>query len=371
MPIRSQSGRDAFCGRFALLAFSSLILLAAAPVAEAGIDAVRGKTYGVTQKHGPWMIMVASFTEPPPEFRKAGMTPRQAADELIFELRSKGIPAYIFELGSKVEKIETVDTMQNPDTRVYASRRGSVCVLAGNYPSAEDKTAVETLAWMKKFRPKFLSAGQADETGMVGLANGGTYHVSKNAEGKTKGPLSGAFLTINPSLSIDEVRSQQVDRDLISLNAGEDNTLLENTGKYTLVIASFYGNSVTQIPGSRMPSATENFRLTDSLKIAAQQAYELAYHMRTVLKYDAYVWHDRYKSVVTVGTFESPDDPRIATAMAIYGAKLRLDPATNREVLTAEILTIPTEPTDQDPLRKKWMFDPQPTLMPVPKLSLK
>ena len=60
------------------------------------IEAIRGKEYKLTKRHGPWMIMVASFKEPPDVRRTEGMTPKEAADELVYELRKKGIPAYTF-----------------------------------------------------------------------------------------------------------------------------------------------------------------------------------------------------------------------------------------------------------------------------------
>src|SRR5690606_26064474 len=98
---------------------------------------------------------------------------------------------------------------------------------------------------------------------------------------------------------------------------------------------------------------------------AALDAWELARYMRQ-LNFDAYVWHDEYKSVVTVGSVDSPDDPRIPTAVATYAAKMKTDAKTKRPVLTAEFLTLPLNPTPSDPVRRRWIFDPEPRLMKVP-----
>ncbi|MGC1272559.1 MAG: hypothetical protein WBC44_02540 [Planctomycetaceae bacterium] len=337
---------------------------------------VRGEQHPLAAAHGPWMIMVASFNAPPPELRTEGLTPEQAADELVFELRSHRIPAYTFSLDSKIETVETVDRMGEPDKRIFAAQRGAVCVLAGNYKSIDVKssnaeargdadTAVKTLEWIKKFRPKFLTGGESDSSGLVSLDNGGAYRVSPGQ----RGPLTGAFFTTNPLRSAEDIRNDNPERIdlLVKLNAGGDCSLYENKGKYTLVIASFYGQSMT-LGGAKKTSNLERFNedFGESLGQAAVDAWELARYMRQ-LKYDAYVWHDEYKSVVTVGTFETPQDKRIPIAMATYAAKTKAHAETKQPILTAEYLTLPLKPTEDSPIQRKWIFDPQPRLMKVPK----
>lgn len=337
--------------------------------ASAQIDKpVRGKPYPLTPAYGPWMIMVASFSAPPPGEKIDGMTPQQAADELVFELRSHGIPAYTYSLDSKVEAIETFDRLGEPDKRIYASQRGSVCVLAGNYATIDPKSekakiAIDTLEWIKKFRPKFLSGGSPDAAGLVSLKNGGNYRVTP---GQT-GPLAGAFFSTNPLRPESEL--PQVDPDridlLVKLNAGGDCSLYENKGKYTLIVASFYGQ---KLPVNAKPSEVKRFNETfgKALDQAGQDAWELARYMRQ-LGQEAYVWHDEFKSVVTVGSFEDLSDPRVRTAMTKYAAKTKTNEKDNRQILAAEYLTIPAKPTAQDPIRKTWIFDPKPRLMKVPK----
>ena len=85
--------------------------LLAIPSASA-IENERGKTYRLTEKHGPWMIMVTSFRNIREEDRKTeGLSAEEAAAELVFELREKGIPAYTYSQDGKVEKIETQDRL--------------------------------------------------------------------------------------------------------------------------------------------------------------------------------------------------------------------------------------------------------------------
>ena len=58
-----------------VLAFFALLAVCA-PLMAGHIEAVRGKQYGLTKRHGPWMIMVASFNNPPEYERTEGMSPR-------------------------------------------------------------------------------------------------------------------------------------------------------------------------------------------------------------------------------------------------------------------------------------------------------
>lgn len=55
------------------------------------------------------MIMVASFRNVPEDRREKGLSAEEAAAELVFELREKGIPAYTYSQGAVIEHISTVD----------------------------------------------------------------------------------------------------------------------------------------------------------------------------------------------------------------------------------------------------------------------
>ena len=61
-----------------LAVVTTLILVSSSDAAQ--IEAIHGKHYALTKRHGPWMIMVASFSEPPADRKaKDGLTPDQAA----------------------------------------------------------------------------------------------------------------------------------------------------------------------------------------------------------------------------------------------------------------------------------------------------
>ncbi|MFQ5731865.1 MAG: hypothetical protein ACE5KM_07915 [Planctomycetaceae bacterium] len=340
---------------------AGLVVSVTANPASAKIDAVRGRKYQITKRHGPWMIMVGTFHTPPPERRGKGMTPRQAADELVYELRRKGIPAYAFSQKGAWGAVNTVDRT-GQQRRSFAAYRGGIAVLAGNYASPRDKVAQATLKYLKRFQPKFLSdiegRQRAGNTAILRTRGGGLF---RSTPGKPT-PFAGAHLTPNPLLSPAELNSRKKDPLLRKLNSGSDLSLLKNPGKYSLIVASFYGKSVTGVNSGGFRRKFVKFQVGNSLDKAGREAWDLAVALKKYHGIQAWVFHDHHKSVVTVGSFDSPRDRRIKDLKRRYGMKNR------KGRLTAEWLTIPRQlRPGQRPIRK-WIFDPKPQLIAVPQL---
>src|SRR5262245_54931630 len=106
------------CGSLVAVTVACLLPVDQASAAKKGeIEAVQGMQYKLSREHGPWMILVATFREPPPEARTKGMTPKQAADELVYELRKKGLPAYTFMQEDVKDQIKTVDRFGREEER--------------------------------------------------------------------------------------------------------------------------------------------------------------------------------------------------------------------------------------------------------------
>jgi hypothetical protein len=364
--------------------------------AGGGIEATRGKKYRLTKQHGPWMIMVASFKEPPPErHTDEGLTPEQAADELVYELRKVGIPAYTFSQEEQLDQVETVDRYGRQRSMQYMARQGQICVLAGNYTSNDQsdksdqggKLAHDTLWYIEhKFEPKFLTepdpsfdrSNQTAGAPIKKLKSGGILRLTSK-----KGLLAGAFLTLNPLLSPEEVKRQTIDPLLVKINSGEPISLLNNPGKYTLVIASFYGKSSKAHVGVVGEDTAREFEVSDALWEAATGAWEMAMALRQgyfVIQqgteqrprqqpFEAWVFHDKYRSVVTVGSFDRPDDPRIAQLREVFRAKFKENADTKQPFLAAEQLTIPAAITPGVLPQKRWIFDPNPQLVEVPQFG--
>ena len=345
-----------------LLILSALFCAVPQTAAEnLSIEAVRGKHYRLRKVHGPWMILAASLRDVPEERRLSegkGMSAQEAADELVFELRQLGIPAYTYSTDDVLGQVRTTDrrTGEARD-RSFVAQQGRIVVMAGNYKSAADKTAQQTLKAVKKLKPQFLGERK----------NGGIFRPTPGRPG----PLSGAFLTVNPLLSHEEVQRTRRDPLIMKLNSDMKYGLLGNPGRYSLAIASFHGKTMTQVSTKKFDALASRFdsKLDDSLDSAARSAWQLCEAMRMArqLGYDrdfqTWVYHDRHHSIVTVGSFDSPHDPRIQQYVRLFGGKQVTDPNTGRTVLSGEVFTVPRVPQNGQGPEYSWVFDPQPQLM--------
>lgn len=329
------------------------------PSASAKVEAVRGKRYKLTAQHGPWMIMVAAFRDVPEERRKQGLTADQAANQVVYELRKMGVPAYTFRQSEQIGELKGFDRRTDDTVRSYVARQEGVAVLAGNYQSPDDKMAVRVLKFLKDgYEPKFLSDQRY----------GG---IIQRTPGRQKA-LSRAHMTVNPLMSSEEIKRKSVDPLLKRLNADSEYALMKSRGRYSLRIATFRGTSITQVAGRTQPKAQNFFdkMMGDSLDVAGQKAWELTQALRNAQglgygrDFEAYVHHDRYQSYVTVGSFDSPNDPRIAQLAARFRGKPRMH--EGREMMTAEVLTIPRDLSNGRQPDKMWMFDATPKLVDVP-----
>ena len=158
------------------------------------------------------------------------------------------------------------------------------------------------------------------------------------------------------------------------LNSDSEFSLLKNRGKYTLRIATFKGNSIYQVSNQVQKKAQNTFDklFGSNLDAAGTKAWELAQALRTAKRFgydrnfDAWVFHDKYESYVTIGSFESRSDPRIAAYARQFRGKTRMH--EGKEVLTAESFSLPRQvPPGRNP-DKYWMFDVKPRLMEVPQI---
>lgn len=351
------------------------------------IENIRGKEYHLTPKHGPWMVMVTSFRNIPEDQKSEGMTAEEAAAELVFELRKAGIPAYTFSQDAVKGEIDTRNRLGREDHRVYAAQRDMICVLAGNYESIEDHTGQKTLAFIKKFRPEFLKNAK----------NGAILR----PDAATRGPLTGAFLTINPMRKPEDVVQRTIDKGTKSLNTGIPYPLVKNPHKFTVRVATFEGKSATPLGNSSYRGRENAFDLKllsspgFNIVRAGEDAEQLAAFLRNkgtrnqngnAYLAEAYTFHDKFQSIVTIGGFDSPDDPRIRLITQYYGPKLVpdvqllnstiRDPRQVTEEELAQLPKVMTTHTEQlilgdnpnAPPAQVWTFDTTPQVIAVPRI---
>lgn len=323
------------------------------------IEADPSKTYTLDKANGPWMVMVASFQSVGDKADQSeGTTPVEAAQALIQELRQKKIPAYVYSVKAKNESVKAQDSLGREQRMKNLRVVDSVCVLAGNYKSIDEAKAQETLKFIKQYNPK------AFETGVNFVVSPGR-----------PGPLSKAFLTSNPLLSYEEMEAmtQAADPLLISLNNNEQFSLYENKGKYSLVVAKFSGKSVNVVNESMEKAESYFAKGGNDLDQAALSARELVNALRSrepvandpefaqYCRLDAYIWHDHTSSVVTVGSFDSPQDPQVRKYVELFGPKINVS-ASGQKTHDFRYLPVPQEQGGFNVIP----FDPSTPMMVVP-----
>jgi hypothetical protein len=231
--------------------------------------------YVLTKHQGPYMILVATFLGP-----KA----MENALKLARELRTDhGLEAYVYAWGAEDGKGGSLTKRRLG----WLSQMDQVAVLAGSFASM-DGPAQETLRRVKRLQPKCLSQ-----------------------EGPF--PLRGAILIHNPLIPPARRESTKADPFLARINQGPYN-IVNCKGKYTLQVAIWTGKVLIGA------DADKPVEPSDQLFEAAENAEELVRLLRKA-GYEAYVFHGRQFSAVTVGSFDAPDDPRIASLMKELAGK--------------------------------------------------
>lgn len=263
-------------------------------------------SYRLAEENGPWMIVACSFS---------GETADEQARDLVLELRKRyKLEAYAyrkkFDLGDEVYG-RGVNRFGEPPKMQY--RRGSefdeVAVLVGNYAAVDDPDAQETLEKLKYYRPQCLNVDSDSPTTRT-LAAWRTIqqHVlAPDNPKKKKGPMGHAMITTNPLLPEGYFAPRGLDPLVVEANQGVEHCLLDCPGKYTVQVATFRGRMVID---QREISAIEDGR--KPMKSQLVEAVEKAHKLTEALRrkgYQAFEFHDRYASIVTVGSFDFVTQP--------------------------------------------------------------
>ena len=261
------------------------------------VEADPDKSYRLTKENGPWMIMACSFS---------GQHADQQARELALELRKRyKLEAYTYEktfdLGQETHA-RGVDRYGAPLKMRY--QRGSEvnewAVLVGNYSAVDDSEAQETLRKLKFCQPRSLELDKSRPTAR-NLASWRLFAKYASPEKQKKGPMSKAFITTNPVLPKDYYVSKGLDKLVLKANEGVEHSLLDCPGKYTVQVATFTGRVI--IDQREIAAINGGKQMKSQLVEAAEKAHKLTEALR-LKGYEAYEFHDRYASIVTVGGFD-------------------------------------------------------------------
>ena len=278
------------------------------------VEADPRKEYKLTETEGPFLIMAVALSGP---------TAQQDARELVQEFRSKyKWNAYVFEMDFSRNANQDFGQARgiqyrNPPKTQYA-------VVIGSFPSLEDNQFKKTLEEVRACQPESLK----------GKSSVGAFS------------LRMAYGLANPLLPPEHRGA--VDAFVESLNKDSPFSLLNNPRRYTVQIATFQGRAVVDPQGVRAieERRTAFDREESALAIMGREAAELCRILRAH-GWEAYEFHDRHSSIVTVGSFDQPTvqlpngttvpDPRIQQIMQQYKGRVINDVRCSSEPMLIEV----------------------------------
>jgi hypothetical protein len=293
--------RVLFAGFFVLtLAVSMYSNVSAGPIdflknLRKNVEADPSKEYRLSELNGPVMILVTTF---------AGSNGRREANALVYELRKNyKYNAYIHEQtfihDLKKEAKQPQNPYAKPQRYQKTGSQSAFAVLVGDFQSFDDLDFQKTLKEIKQSHPECMKTN---------LSTSQNYKVWRNtaAAASGKGPLYMAFGVMNPMLP-PEHQQGTIDKLVETLNSDSPYSLLRCPRRYTVRIATFTGkivirqDEIKEIEAGKKPFSVGK---TSELEIAGKAAAKLCKVLREQGA-EAYEFHDRFASFVTIGSFDS------------------------------------------------------------------
>ena len=269
--------------------------------------------YAVTPQSGLWMICVASYQ---------GESAAELAFLLCTSLRQNHHPAYVFNRSSEERKKlqEELDRIQgtNPGAvrrwKLAHPEEQQIAVLIGGYKDidAASSDLKKVRKWdlpdirLKSGKPAFDTYDVYEP-----VASTKSYDVKRYPVN----PFHTAFVIRNPTIA--QERKPVVKEDPLwkKLNADEPRSLYKCKKPWTLAVQEFRGTQIMQTSSSSGGFLDKlgfgDHNLGRRLDYSAKMAEDLCDMFRK-LGFKSYVLHTRTHSVVTVGEFDSRDDPAMA-----------------------------------------------------------
>ncbi|NND97341.1 MAG: hypothetical protein HKN47_08445 [Pirellulaceae bacterium] len=258
--------------------------------------------YELTEEDGPWMVLATTFVG-----HNAKQSAETAAEEIRSELR---LPAFIYrEKFDFTGRLEDANSQSRRMRYANAYQYDAYAVLVGEYDTVEHPSIERDLKALKSFS---LSVYQ-DPNAVKEEINTSTpattikafsHKLFQSRKGRNKGPMANAFVTRNPMLPEEYFSAPKVDSFVRQLNDGKDFSLLDCDGKYTVVVCTFEGLG-TIVDGKKEKDFVPSI---DRLDKYAADAGKMVKQLRQKGD-EAYQFHDRYRSLVTIGSFETLGRP--------------------------------------------------------------
>jgi len=341
------------------------------------VEADPADDYTLAEEDGPWMILAHTFV---------GEGSRGRAQQLVLEIRRDlHLPAYVYReefdftgevnTGAPMQTAASSSSFRTRRMR-YANkvRYDAHAVLVGEYDRVDHPKLEEDLQRIKTANPPVFSdrEGMAAETDITNPVTAvKALHqkfLRRRADKDQAGPMISAFVTRNPMLPEDYFQPPQVDSFVAKLNEDMPYSLLECEGKYTVVVRTFEGLGAI-VSGSDDGKFEPSIQRLDEY---AAQAQQMTAYLRKE-GHEAYQFHDRTKSIVTIGSFNSLGrelpggrfqyDAGILAVMNEFRA-FNVDPR-----IAAQVARKTQAKGNAAKHVKNIPFDVQPTPIAVPKVS--
>ncbi len=368
-----------------LLALAGILLAASAQAAPPifsllpfkKVEADPNKTYTVTKDLGPWMIMAISL---------GGDEAEEQASKLVLELRrDHKLEAWMHEQEFNLDEDVIglgVDSRGNPKRmkNLHGGAVREIAVLVGNFSSAEDPDAQKALEKIRYLKIKSLAGESLAQRSGYGIRDAYRLTSDKLRKGTpVRGPLARAFVTRNPMLPAQDVARQSLDPFVADLNRDIKYSLLENPGVYTVSVATYRGAAAFSESDFKN-TVTKSFERSGDSQIdkAAKDATLVVNALRKE-GVEAYVFHDRHESLVTVGSFQDlgteAADGHIELAPEVAAVVKRFEATrsslsgldTNGQIPTGQVGLIPkmiTATVDGKKVSVPLDVSPRPLLVP-------
>jgi hypothetical protein len=352
----------------------------------------------VKPEHGAFFICVKSYSRPSrPEPGDDGPSARELAEMLAGEIRDLyRVQAFLYEYISEERKAEMAAIAAARErARIFAGQldkykqeaqlkgmefleddrvtvhfktvkyRDQIAVLVGGFKSDEDahkaleamrKAALDpdpkNTQWKAPKNTILMDGAAIQRVGKDGKLEGATGYLN---------PYLTATVVPNPTIPRPQQAGNEFNCDpfLVKLNADEPYSLLKATKNWTLAVKSF--TAPVEIVGrdgesGGMIRKPDLHKEKNVLAAGAAQAESMAKALREMkgpggqpLGLEAFVLHTRSASLVTIGQFDSPNDPALLQMKQLLnGMKLNVTedktgfrPAMNTPSLFEKLLPVP------------------------------
>ena len=305
------------------------------------LEADPNELYPITDGNGPWMIMAATFS---------GEGSEEQARRLVYELRKEfKLPAYSYRRSFDYSKpIRGKGLTPQGEPMLMRYQRDDditeIAVLVGDFPTVDDPEMQKVLKKIKRAEPEALQVAPQESHQALAtyrmLQKKAKETLFKNDDSADRGPMANAFVVTNPLLPPEYFVPKGVDKLVLEMNSGVTHSLLDCPQPYTVKVATFMGRSFI-IDQKRQQQIDRGELPPSKLEEAAKNAHLLTEALRKK-GYEAYEFHDRGSSIVTVGSFANVGtkradgkieiNPGIHAVMRTFGAQKNIEPGQPPEL---------------------------------------